>query len=425
MFGSLLPKHNQDDSTAIFHHGDFSHHTTSQKVENLPVGFIAVSLGLNWVLMLYFGAKLGRYKIMLYPLMFVVNPFFNWLYMVYGIFTAGQRTWGGPRADAGAASVNTSPQAAIEHAEATGDDLNVVPESFKPAVAAVTRKKSVKNKTVLPSDDLDGRFAAAELMPGGWYKQNNDSQLTVPEAMHGTPSSLRRGSVDSIFTSTSANLSIYMPRRVESIVAPDDASAYHRAQAMQRPAGGAMYSSSARQEYNHSRTKGEYTVSVVSDDDDNNSLYGSGHHHHDRVASGSSEHTERQPYYPTDAVPLRHQLTVPARTQRAHERQTSQIRTGRSPLARKSFMKSAADDEAGTTMTDGDDIGVVGRDWSDQRLGLMDPRAQSPIMPETETTRQQQDKEDEKEGEATDGDLGRRKEKKQRRRLSKSRPASE
>lgn len=37
--------------------------TTSQKIANLPVGFIAVSLGLNWALMLYFGAKLGRYKI--------------------------------------------------------------------------------------------------------------------------------------------------------------------------------------------------------------------------------------------------------------------------------------------------------------------------------------------------------------------------
>ena len=56
--------------------------TTSQKISNLPVGFIAVSLGLNWVLMIYFAAKLGRYKVVLYPLMFVVNPAFNWLYMV-------------------------------------------------------------------------------------------------------------------------------------------------------------------------------------------------------------------------------------------------------------------------------------------------------------------------------------------------------
>lgn len=56
--------------------------TTSQKINNLPAGFIAVSLGLNWVLMIYFAAKLGRYKVVLYPVMFVVNPAFNWLYMV-------------------------------------------------------------------------------------------------------------------------------------------------------------------------------------------------------------------------------------------------------------------------------------------------------------------------------------------------------
>lgn len=61
--------------------------TTSKKIQNLPVGFIAVSLGLNWIMMIYFGAKLKRFKIWLYPLMFIVNPFFNWYYMVYGIFT--------------------------------------------------------------------------------------------------------------------------------------------------------------------------------------------------------------------------------------------------------------------------------------------------------------------------------------------------
>lgn len=84
--------------------------TTSQEVANLPVGFLAVSLGLNWALMFYFGAVLGRYKIvsvfarrhfflnceeivpnvlvpstdclqMLYPLMFILNPFFNWVYV--------------------------------------------------------------------------------------------------------------------------------------------------------------------------------------------------------------------------------------------------------------------------------------------------------------------------------------------------------
>lgn len=108
--------------------------STEKSIADLPVGFIAVSLGLNWLMMIYFGAKLRRYKIWLYPMMFVLNPFFNWYYMVYGIFTAGQRTWGGPRADAAAADKNTTVQEAIEHAEQTGDDLNIKPETFIPAV---------------------------------------------------------------------------------------------------------------------------------------------------------------------------------------------------------------------------------------------------------------------------------------------------
>lgn len=64
--------------------------------------------------------------------------------MVYAFFTSGQRTWGGPRADAGQADAVTSPQAAIEYAEATGDDLNIVPESFRPAVEA--RAQSISSR---------------------------------------------------------------------------------------------------------------------------------------------------------------------------------------------------------------------------------------------------------------------------------------
>ncbi|CAK7268410.1 hypothetical protein SEPCBS57363_003077 [Sporothrix epigloea] len=122
--------------------------TTSEKIANLPVGFIAVSLGLNWFMMIYFGFKLRRFKIMLYPLMFILNPFFNWYYMVYGIFTAGQRTWGGPRADAAAADGDrTTVQEAIEQAEKQGDDLNIIPESFLHA-AEVQRQKSSKRPSV-------------------------------------------------------------------------------------------------------------------------------------------------------------------------------------------------------------------------------------------------------------------------------------
>ncbi|KAJ4413850.1 hypothetical protein N0V82_008292 [Gnomoniopsis sp. IMI 355080] len=171
--------------------------STTKSINDLPVGFIGVSLGLNWLLMVYFGAKLRRYKIWLYPMMFVLNPFFNWYYMVYGIFTAGQRTWGGPRADAGAADKNTTVQEAIEYAEQTGDELNVVPETFIPAVIAqkqqgevaktsadtginrrVSRRMSrsrrdglARQHSVLqPPPQVEGLFAAPQRTAGGFYK---------------------------------------------------------------------------------------------------------------------------------------------------------------------------------------------------------------------------------------------------------------
>ncbi|ROW15245.1 hypothetical protein VPNG_02945 [Cytospora leucostoma] len=127
--------------------------STEKSINDLPVGFIAISLGLNWLLMIYFGAKLRRYKIWLYPVMFVLNPFMNWYYMVYGIFTAGQRTWGGPRADAGVADKHTTVQEAIEHAEQTGDELNIKPETFIPA----------------PPPQVEGLFAAPQRTEGGIY----------------------------------------------------------------------------------------------------------------------------------------------------------------------------------------------------------------------------------------------------------------
>jgi len=211
--------------------------TTSQAIGQLPVGFIGVSLGLNWALMLYFGAKLGRYKIMLYPLMFAVNPFLNWIYMVYGIFTAGQRTWGGPRADAGAADAHTSPQTVIENAHATGDDLNIVPESFKPAVEAITRKKSLKT-SVQPDDRLEGQFAAAEPVPGGRYQYDEEARYQIPDTPRASRPSSRRRSGDSDFSMAH---SVYRPRRIESFMSPQDLRLYQMARASQRPAGGAFY----------------------------------------------------------------------------------------------------------------------------------------------------------------------------------------
>ena len=130
--------------------------STSTEPGALPWEFMLISCGLNWLLMLYFAFKLHRWKSLLYPVMWFFNPFLNWIYMVYGIFTAGQRTWGGPRADASAADSKVTPQQAIEQAIATGDELNVVPETFKPAVEV--RKRRNRPATLQPSASVVGRF---------------------------------------------------------------------------------------------------------------------------------------------------------------------------------------------------------------------------------------------------------------------------
>ncbi|GAB0133595.1 hypothetical protein EsDP_00002001 [Epichloe bromicola] len=161
--------------------------TTTAKPHDLPVGFIAVSLGLNWLLMLYFGAKLKRFKIWLYPLMFIMNPLFNWYYMVYGILTAGSRTWGGPRADAAAADQHTTAREAAEQAEKLGDELNVVPETFKPAKEAralasnvhqgdtlISRKRSI----VRPPDAVNGQFLSPRKMVGSSYNLRSRPKCT-------------------------------------------------------------------------------------------------------------------------------------------------------------------------------------------------------------------------------------------------------
>ncbi|KAF6843106.1 chitin synthase d [Colletotrichum musicola] len=220
--------------------------TTSKKVENLPVGFIAISLGLNWLMMLYFGAKLRRFKIWLYPIMFILNPFFNWFYMVYGIFTAGQRTWGGPRADAATADVDTTPQEAIEQAKEAGDELNIVPESFIPATQA--RKESIaggkvagpmgrKHSVVQPPSNLEGRFAAREKTSGGWYAHADDSQVTVnrsgPSGFGPAWALQSRDSFDSMVSAQTAGNSVYVPRRVESIMGEEDRKKYELAQQSQ------------------------------------------------------------------------------------------------------------------------------------------------------------------------------------------------
>lgn len=192
--------------------------TTSSSINDLPVGFIAISLGLNYVLMFYLGAKLKRYKAWLFPLMFILNPFFNWLYMVYGILTAGQRTWGGPRADAATADEHTSPEEAVELAKAQGDELNVDLTTFR-------SRGDEKSVPIHPSEKIDGRFSAPEL-PDGYDSNLNDSNAALTELMTPLPSVPRIGihtypSSDSILTSDSLS-SIHLPLKVEELTGDND-----------------------------------------------------------------------------------------------------------------------------------------------------------------------------------------------------------
>jgi len=330
--------------------------TTSQKVKNLPVGFIAISLGLNWILMLYFGAKLGRYKIMLYPIMFVINPFFNWVYMVYGIFTAGQRTWGGPRADAGSADGGTTAQQAIEKAEAAGDDLNVVPETFKAAAAAQKHRPAAV--PLQPSDSMEGRFAPAQKMPGGWYQQANDSGLTLPNMMPRNPNVPNvplhpRTSMDSFMSTATDMNSVYMPRRVESIIDPEDARMYHKTQANQRPAGGAYFEAERNNspyETHGGSHKNAYHESVESLGDE--SMY---HGHGKQPQRGNDRMNNSSPTTPGGNSPLSKEyantgLEIPkAAHSRPDHRDSSgsfgpNTRQGRSPLARASFVRTNTDE---------------------------------------------------------------------------------
>ncbi|KAK7748486.1 hypothetical protein SLS62_008526 [Diatrype stigma] len=219
--------------------------TTTKAVADLPVGFIAISLGLNWLMMMYFGWKLKRYKIWLYPLMFVINPFFNWWYMVYGIFTAGQRTWGGPRADAATADADTTPQQAIEQAEKQGDELNVVPETFIPAVQQQAESQGKKvgiqrsKSQIQPPGKIEGKFTAPEKKANGFYAHPEESMMSV-NLMGGSSSGYQRyhtthdgGSVESFMTGQTGTNSIYLPRRVESIMGEEDRKKYEMAQASQ------------------------------------------------------------------------------------------------------------------------------------------------------------------------------------------------
>ncbi|WQF80085.1 Putative chitin synthase, nucleotide-diphospho-sugar transferase [Colletotrichum destructivum] len=332
--------------------------TTSKKVDNLPVGFIAISLGLNWLMMLYFGAKLRRFKIWLYPVMFILNPFFNWFYMVYGIFTAGQRTWGGPRADAATADTSTTAQQAIEQAEEAGDDLNVVPESFIPAAEA--RKESIaggkgnmgpmgrKHSVVQPPANIEGRFAAREKTSSGFYVNADDSQVTVnrtgPNGFGPSWALQSRDSFDSMVSAQTAGNSVYMPRRVESIMGEEDRKKYELAQqgqfnqflANSKRFGAQTSATGQVYEYSDSEMK------RAGFQDAPDPLEGGGQEHTENMLMGAVDNSLSRPQ--SGEGPTSRQgttTTTTTTTTTSHSMSTTHsARSGRSPLARASLVRT-------------------------------------------------------------------------------------
>ena len=259
--------------------------------------------------------------------------------MVYGIFTAGQRTWGGPRADAGAADAHTTPLEVIEKAMNAGDDLNVIPETFKPAFEANSNNQLVR-VPLLPPDQVQGRFAAAERLPGGWYQQGNDS--IVSSGPGGLSNAMRppvhtRDSFDSNL-SAGTNTSVYMPRRVESIMGEEDRKKYAMAQASQREAGGAYFMDAHplgnmyKPGYVYEISETDLKKAGFKDSVESLEYYQDGDQKRISYMDGSPETS------PTDG--RSGPLTVPQSSSGGQNR-----RSGRSPLARVSLIRASSNED--------------------------------------------------------------------------------
>ena len=210
----------------------------------------------------------------------------------------------------------------------------MVPETFKPAAEAQSNQLATMGMPLQPPDRLEGRFAAAEKLPGGWYQQGNDSMVSMAGGVgssggHGRMQLHPRNSFDSNFSAQTSNNSVYMPRRVESIMGEEDRKKYAMAQASQRAPGGAY-------------TPGPPTGQIYEIDDEE--LHKGGWK--DSVES-LGEYQDRPEYRRGDSFgprdrspeavsPLDAALTVPRPVSTGQNQ-----RSGRSPLARVSLVRTA------------------------------------------------------------------------------------
>lgn len=248
--------------------------------------------------------------------------------------------------------MNTTPQQVIEKAIESGDDLNIIPETFKPAVEAQNNQLVRTGIPLQPPDQVAGRFTAPERLPGGWYQQGNDSLIsTGPGGLSTAPGrnpSHPRDSFDSNF-SAGTNTSVYMPRRVESIMGEEDRKKYTMAQASQRDPGGAyfmggpplghMYNPGQVYEIHEADLKragfADSVESLESYHDRSDQKRIEGYNNMD----GSPERSpaETTPNWQASS----RTLTAPQSSSTGQNR-----RSGRSPLARVSLIRTLSNDEA-------------------------------------------------------------------------------
>ncbi|KAK6507730.1 hypothetical protein TWF481_006152 [Arthrobotrys musiformis] len=136
--------------------------TKVQTVPNLPLPLLALSLGANWLFMMYYGWKLGRKKAFFYPVLFMANPILNWWYLIASVYSYRRRSWGGPRVQKKAGQV---PDVSEEEEESDG-----LPELSD-------RERDAIREASLPWRSLSGRFVPARVGGDGLYHR---SDLDLP-----------------------------------------------------------------------------------------------------------------------------------------------------------------------------------------------------------------------------------------------------
>jgi chitin synthase len=215
-----------------------------------------------------------------------------------------------------------------------------------------------------PPNHLQGRFAPAERLPGGWYRQSTDSGILNPDLTHRRPSdpnlpqSSQRTSWQSVGVGSGSSRSSLVPRRVESLIGLEAVTAYHNQQAAQRPAGGAYYEAprlhpvpqitrtsledptlgeEPSQASGNSKGK-QRAASVHSAGSDSSVSLHFGISPRTREPSPPTQPRSYVPTRATEDVAVNTHLTLPTPT---YQPGSSAVRNGRSPLARKSFTRLA------------------------------------------------------------------------------------